>query len=108
MSDLTFNYLLELQLRSRNVHYKGDELIHLPKGEPCVMCGQRAHWVSLMFEASVCTPDCLDKLLAAYTEANKPKGVITISRPMQRLIAAAAGYIIVDLIVNRFLPRVKS
>lgn len=72
--------------------FEGDELISAGADEPCLVCGDPTHWVSLSFEAPFCSDECLRGMWQGYEAAQAQfndlptpeSGVTAIQNPVAR------------------------
>lgn len=55
-----------------DIYYKGDVAIQFfIDGKPCQICKEPTSWVSLSFETSICSQECLTKLWDEFSEYNE-------------------------------------
>ena len=52
-----------------DIEYSSDDYIYAPEAKPCWNCGDLTHWVSLSFEAHLCSEECADAKWEEYTDA---------------------------------------
>ncbi len=56
-------------LPTTDINFDGDTMIHGKTARPCFNCHTLTNWVSISFEAHICSEECNTKVWKDYQEA---------------------------------------